>query len=360
MAVRPRFHPQEFSLTQNTIPNTHLTRRTLLKAGSVLGGMAMLGVPAHVHAARMPLHIGVRAPAQTEARLHKTWMDTLRQELALHRDMQRIVWSDVPKQGLDPAGTQLRWLVDLDEPANVAKVPAQPPVLFGHAGARAPRAGTQSAEVTLGLWQAAYAGGLWLATHAGRTAAVISSFYESGYDAPFAFESGFNAGRGEIVLRRVIDIPPSRSDFAGLFREVLAAGPDVVYIQMSGARAVECAVAFASIRPSRHIQLAGDSRLMHAIARSDQEQIQDLVAGALWHPGTQTPARALGALTARHIVNHERGEAADPALTLYRLTMRNRNPIVHAYEPLGAISAVPALVFDGPRSGWSTPLLIED
>lgn len=79
----------------------------------------------------------------------------------------------------------------------------------------------------LGLWQASWALGTWAAQQGGSRAVVISSIYDSGYDALDAFHQGFRAAGGEVAAIHFTDTP----DFASLKQTYQ---PDVIYAAYNG------------------------------------------------------------------------------------------------------------------------------
>ncbi len=83
-------------------------------------------------------------------------------------------------------------------------------------------------RLTLGHWQSAYALGRWAARE-GRKAAIVSTFYDAGYDGLYAFRLGFEDGGGEVGQAVVIDAPGHALGIDAALAQVAAQAPDVVY-----------------------------------------------------------------------------------------------------------------------------------
>lgn len=133
------------------------------------------------------------------------------------------------------------------------------PLLVTDAGANLPRQHEQSPFVfynDLNLWQSDWALGRW-AGIPGKRAVIITSFYDSGYDLPYAFTAGFASSGGTVVQTLVSDPPGQQKRSA---EELLAAirilEPDVVYLLHSGPEAADLAQAFKSS------DVAGSSQLV--------------------------------------------------------------------------------------------------
>lgn len=112
---------------------------------------------------------------------------------------------------------------------------------------------------TLGYWQANAAMGQWAAQHLGRKAFVASSFYESGYDALYAFCLGLASAGGQVVQTFVAHVPPDENDLPELIAAIQRARPDFVFALFSGGRAVDFVRAYAESGLTNHIPLAGSA-----------------------------------------------------------------------------------------------------
>ncbi len=88
-------------------------------------------------------------------------------------------------------------------------------------------------------WQSNLAMGFWAAQNIGRSAVVASSFYESGYDALYAFSQGFEQGGG-LVLQTVINKKPDAiDDQQSPIISIKENKPELVFASYSGPEAVE-------------------------------------------------------------------------------------------------------------------------
>ena len=108
--------------------------------------------------------------------------------------------------------------------------------------ATVPQAGQRqpwAVDHSLPYWQSAWALGFWAAGNVGKRAAILHSFFESGYDASFAFASGFQAGGGEIASMSVTHAPTAPNDLARSLETVAATAPDAVYLGYTGTLGAE-------------------------------------------------------------------------------------------------------------------------
>ncbi len=92
---------------------------------------------------------------------------------------------------------------------------------------------TRLPRLTLGHWQSAYALGRWAASQ-GRRAAIISTFYDAGYDGLYAFRLGFEDGGGSLEPTVVIDVPNRHLGCAAAIAQAAARAPEVVYAAVHG------------------------------------------------------------------------------------------------------------------------------
>jgi len=115
---------------------------------------------------------------------------------------------------------------------------------------------------SLNTWQANWAMANWAAENLGKKAFVTSSFYESGYDAPYAFNVGFESAGGKILQNFVNHIPESLDDTDKLLSEIKAAKPDFVYASYSGHEAVEFVKAYHESGLANEIPLIGSAFLV--------------------------------------------------------------------------------------------------
>lgn len=122
------------------------------------------------------------------------------------------------------------------------------PLIVADAGANSVRHEERSPYIfynTLGYWRASWAMGAWTVRNLGKRVFVASSFYESGYDALYAFQCGMEKAGGEVVRTYVSHIPPDRENLGRLIDAIRERRPDVVFAQYSGREAREFIRAFA-------------------------------------------------------------------------------------------------------------------
>jgi len=131
-------------------------------------------------------------------------------------------------------------------------------------GANVVRDAEQSAQIfhqSLGYWQSNWAMGDWLARNLGRRGFLVSSLYESGFDARYAFQHGFEAAGGTLLGSEVSHILPGDAGLTAIMSAIRAARPDFVYGMFSGADAVDFVQAYAAA-DLRGIPLAGSAFLV--------------------------------------------------------------------------------------------------
>jgi branched-chain amino acid transport system substrate-binding protein len=110
---------------------------------------------------------------------------------------------------------------------------------------------------SLDYWQANWALGHWAANHVGKKALVAASFYESGYDALYAFNLGFEDGGGKIIRTVVDNLPSEKPDNSALMSVIKKDKPDLVFASYSGGEAINFVKAFSCSDFYRQIPLLG-------------------------------------------------------------------------------------------------------
>ena len=118
---------------------------------------------------------------------------------------------------------------------------------------------------TLGLWQANYALGQWAATAIGPTALISQSFYDSGYDLPFAFRLGFEHAGGQIAFGLLSHVPPDRGSF-----KAATLRPDLIFASYCGPAASQFVRAYAEAGLAGRIPLLGSGMLTDAPLLAEQ------------------------------------------------------------------------------------------
>jgi branched-chain amino acid transport system substrate-binding protein len=159
-------------------------------------------------------------------------------------------------------------------------------------GANVLRSGSQHPYVvhnSLGHWQASWALGRWAAQHVGTTALVASSFYESGYDADYAFQLGFEAGGGRVVKSVVTHQPNARGSVAALLELIKQTRPALVYAAYSAQQGTGVLRAFKEAGLDKSIALLGSGFLTDEAYLASQGSAALGVRTALaWARGLQT------------------------------------------------------------------------
>ncbi len=122
-------------------------------------------------------------------------------------------------------------------------------------------------DYSLPYWQSAWALGFWAAQNVGKRAAILHSFLESGYDASFAFSSGFQAGGGTTTSMTVTHTPTAALDLARTLATVAAESPDLVYLGYTGALGGEMLRAYGQ-SALRTLPLLGVGALVEGAALS--------------------------------------------------------------------------------------------
>jgi ABC-type branched-subunit amino acid transport system substrate-binding protein len=136
------------------------------------------------------------------------------------------------------------------------------PLLLSSLGANIAREKTEGpsfAYQTLDYWHSLTALGVWAAKTLGKRAVATSSFYESGYDLPFAFQAGYLSAGGTIVASHVSHLPTSNGDLTTLMNSIAAASPDVVFASYSGQDAVGFMQAYGTSGLKRSVPLVASS-----------------------------------------------------------------------------------------------------
>jgi branched-chain amino acid transport system substrate-binding protein len=113
---------------------------------------------------------------------------------------------------------------------------------------------------TLNYWQSSLALGGWAAAKLGRRAAMLASLYESGFDAFYAFQTGFEAAAGQVVHTQVTHVS-TPADWGQVLAAVAQAQPDFIYAQYSGQLAAEFAAAYQASGLNGRLPLAISSTL---------------------------------------------------------------------------------------------------
>jgi hypothetical protein len=152
------------------------------------------------------------------------------------------------------------------------------PLVMSSLGANVTRPFTEdstSAYQSLNYWQSSTAVGAWAANTLGKRAVAASSFYESGYDLPFAFRVGYESAGGVIESTHVSHLPTSDKGISSLMNTIQAVAPDVVYASYCGQDAVDFVHAYVDAGLNKRIPLITSSFMV------DDVPLQSLGSDAL-------------------------------------------------------------------------------
>lgn len=123
---------------------------------------------------------------------------------------------------------------------------------------------------SLSHWQSNLALGRWAARHLGKQAFITMSFYDSGYDTPYAFRMGLEHGGGTVLRTYMSHRPPDTGDFKPLFAHIKDAQPDFVYAAYCGPKATTFVQAYAQSEFAGRIPLVGTGFLTDDALLSQQ------------------------------------------------------------------------------------------
>ena len=278
--------------------NRQLNRREFLKATGALAGLLATSGSAKAQepagqaeplgaapaAVTGPLRLGILHPRSKEyARIGWNMIAGLTLYLEQHDHMlggrptrmikrnidvgQRLVLEQATKL-LDVNRASL--VVGMVEPGAAGRVRSlfaerQTFFIANQVGANLSRDGEGSPFVyhnSLGYWQSNWAMGRWAAANAGRRAFLTASHYESGYDALYAFQRGFEEAGGEPVDTHITQVRPDDQGFGPLLAAIEAAHPDFVYALYSGRSAIDFVRAYGRSGLGQRIPLMGGAYLV--------------------------------------------------------------------------------------------------
>ena len=117
--------------------------------------------------------------------------------------------------------------------------------------------------ISLNHWQAEWALGRWAARNMGKRGVMAASFYDSGYDALYAFRLGFEQAGGKIQKTWVTGSPISQDvTLTKILRETKRLRPDFIHASYCGLKAVNMVKAYADSKISGKIPLIGSGFLV--------------------------------------------------------------------------------------------------
>jgi branched-chain amino acid transport system substrate-binding protein len=170
-------------------------------------------------------------------------------------------------------------------------------LLASNAGENVPRHSDGSArnshalQNTLALWQANWALGAWAARTIGKKAVMAGSFYDSGYDAFYAFQLGFEGAGGRVLDTYVTHRPTDDRDLTQVLRRIMTDRPDVVFAAYCGDQAVEFVRAYATSALHGRAPLLGSGFLVDEHILPAQGAAAVGIRTALrWPPDLLSPA----------------------------------------------------------------------
>jgi branched-chain amino acid transport system substrate-binding protein len=154
----------------------------------------------------------------------------------------------------------------------------QVPLVVSGAGANVTRQDRESPYIfrnSLNFWRSSWALGGWAARNLGTKALIATSFYDSGYDAYYTFQLGFESAGGTIAQTRVTHRPTDTPDhLAALMSDIRQTRPDLVFAAYSGRDAVDFVRAYDAAGLSARIPLVGSGFLV------DEQQMPELGGAA--------------------------------------------------------------------------------
>ncbi len=162
-------------------------------------------------------------------------------------------------------------------------------MVANHTGANRIDPRDQSTHIvhnSLNLWQANYTLGKWAAKNIGKKATVVSSFYESGYDALYAFNHGFESEGGIIIDTKITNLPAEMNTANNVISEISKQATDLVFASFSGTEAQNFLSDYAGSDLNGRIPLLGSGFLVDGSNSTNGKAIKSGVKTCLsWSPG---------------------------------------------------------------------------
>lgn len=88
------------------------------------------------------------------------------------------------------------------------------------------------------LWQSSWAAGKWAANTIGKKAAIVDSFYDSGFDSGNCFKIGFESGGGNEIKTFMAKLPNESVDPLNVLNDIKTFAPDSIFVNLSGSTAI--------------------------------------------------------------------------------------------------------------------------
>lgn len=343
--------------TRTYNPNLGLNRRQFLRLSAVLPsvalGSATLGSVAAQHPQRafatgnLYRAMALSAPSPFHPTLAGDWQ----------RALQNALPSTWQMLGADGAAHDLHAIAHLGTPpqheGNARLVQAD-------FGARFLADGDIAASAaSLYQWQANWALGRWLAQHIGQRGYLVMSFYESGYDTPFAFQTGYESAGGQLLGSRVVDAPIRPLAMSEVMTELRQARPNMVYVLLQDPLAQSFFTEYRAANLLGKIALAGSPFALRSAMQTLGAQAAGMHSWRTWRNVSVGPLTALARRTAQQLLGPVDGDALSASiyLTQAQALVGQSQLGLTSVARLGAVRDVPPLPFIGPRSGWSQAYL---
>lgn len=227
-------------------------------------------------------------------------------------------------------------------------------LLASSLGENIPRYSEQSQDIfyhTLGYWQANYALGNWAVKNLGRKVFVATSFYDSGYDALYAFRLGVASAGGEVVGTHITNMSGGSEDIGPVMDAINAAKPDVVYGGYCGQHAIDFVKAYGNSGLAWRTPLVGSAFLVdESVLPSQGSSALGIHTCLPWAPSIENQENRNFIAAYRQLT----GQAPD-AFAL--LGFEAARLIIQAVETAGGYAgksdslraSMAAARFDGPR-----------
>lgn len=235
------------------------------------------------------------------------------------------------------------FLILADVGANVVRESEQSPYVF---------------HASLGYWRSNWAMGEWAVRNVGRKAFVASSFYESGYDALYAFRLGVEKAGGKIAQTYISHVPPNLVDMNHLMEAIKSVRPEFVFASYCGEEAVDFVKAYNASGLLKQIPLVCSSFMVdEPLLKKLGPLTQDIRSCLSWTPRLRTHENT----SFTTAFEEKTGRPADAFAALGYETARLIIDAVHATggnlrNNQGVRNAFRATTFTGPRGAvWMDP-----
>lgn len=209
-------------------------------------------------------------------------------------------------------------------------------LIVSNVGADVPRHDEQFPHllpVSLSFWQANWAFGTWARRAFGARAFMATSFYDSGFDAQYAFRRGFEAAGGTVVDSVVTHVPAGPDSLDQVFARIDAATPDFVYASYAGDDAVEFVRAYADADLAARIPLSGSAFLVdESLLQRHGRSALNITTALPWASNVRTNA-------ARHFVNVYQQQTGRPVDALALLGFDTAAIIVEAVSATDSVQS---------------------